>query len=446
MRTYTKQTPIKRQLYTKSTPKRLIPAVLALLFSLIQLMSLTGCGSTEKTQGKEKIRLEFYNRKREVYAVLEEIIELFNQSQDEIEVYQNMNTNSDVTLRVAAVKGEFPDIVELGGLQSVESFEYIMGGYLMPLDNLSCMERIKEEYIPYLRYDDHIYQVPLAMSFEGIYVNRDLFEQEGLELPKTYEELLAVAEVIKERGKTPFLFADGDSWTIHQNWECIESAYRGNFQDFWTQVAEGKSSFETDEISRGSLEKLLKLHEYTEPELEKLDYAGAMERFAAGEGFMFIQGSWAYRNMREINTDLNLELIPFPVEEGKEQRAAVWVDSSVGISRDCRYPEAAQKFLEFLTKPEILQMYLDDECSIGCLEGVSDRAKYAPRINELIESGQARMDASWLPLQTSVIRDKDIAELMPAASAEKVSAYLSKYTKSLQKHRKLYLDAKEKVG
>lgn len=433
----------KIQSRIKRTHRRLFAAALAGVFAVI---GFAGCGGAEKAPGKEKIRLEFYNRKREVYAVLEEIIELFNQSQDEIEVYQNMNTNSDVTLRVAAVKGEFPDIVELGGLQSVESFEYIMGGYLMPLDELPSMERVKEEYIPYLRYDGHIYQVPLAMSFEGIYVNRDLFKQEGLEVPETYEELLDVAEEIKKRGKTPFLFADGDSWTIHQNWECIEGAYRGNFQEFWTQVAEGKSAFETDEISRGSLEKLIKLHEYTKPEYENLDYAGAMERFAAGEGFMFMQGSWAYRNMREINPDLNLELIPFPVEEGEEQKAAVWVDSSVGISRDCRYPEAAQRFLEFLTKPEILQMYLDDEYSIGCLEGVSDRADYAPRMNAFIANGQAQMDASWLPLQTSVIRDKDIAELMPAASFEKVSAYLSKYTKSLRKHSKLYLDVKEKVG
>lgn len=427
----------------KWTGRRLFLTMAATVFVIVQL---AGCGSSEKQPAREKIRLEFYNRKREVYAVFEEIISLFNESQDEIEVYQNMNTNSDVTLRVAAVKGEFPDIVELGGLQSVESFEYIMGGYLMPLNELPSMERVKEEYLPYLRYDGHIYQVPLAMSFEGIYVNRDLFAREGLEIPETYEELLAVSEEIMARGKTPFVFADGDVWTIHQNWECIEGAYRGNFQDFWTEVAEGKSSFETDEISRGSLEKLLKLHEYTRPEFEKLNYAKAMEHFAAGDSFMFMQGSWAYRNMREMNPNLNLELIPFPVEEEQEQKASIWVDSSVGISRDCRYPEAAQKFLEFLTKPEILQMYLDDECSIGCLEGVSDRADYAPRINALIETGQAQMDASWLPLQTSVIRDKDIEELMPAASPGEVSAYLSKYTRSLRKHRELYLEAKEKVG
>ncbi|MDO4273925.1 MAG: extracellular solute-binding protein [Eubacteriales bacterium] len=409
-------------------------------------MVFAGCGQEQSAEKKEKVRLEFYNRKREVYGVLDEIIQLFNESQDEIEVYQNMNTNSDVTLRIAAVNGNFPDIVELGGLQSVESFEYVMGGYLLPLDSLVSMERVKEEYLPYLRYDGHIYQVPLAMSFEGIYLNRDLFKQEGLEIPETYEELIHTAGEIQNRGKTAFLFADGNDWTIHQNWECIEGAYRGNFQEFWTAVALGETSFDQDEISRGALEKLMELHDYTNPEYEDADYDEAMRRFAAGESFMFMQGSWALRNIMELNPELNVEMIPFPVEEGNVQKVTLWVDSSVGISRDCRYPEEAQKFLEFLTEPEILQMYLDDERSLSCVEGVADRADYAPRINSLIEQGQAVMDASWLPLQTSVIRDKDIAAVMPRASESELTAYLKKYTKSLQKHGDLYLEAKEKVG
>lgn len=421
-------------------------SVVVLAGAILGGMVLSGCGEGEASVKKEKVRLEFYNRKREVYAVLDEIIRIFNESQDEIEVYQNMNTNSDMALRIAAVEGRFPDIVELGGLQSVESFEYIMGGYLQPLDSLQSMERVKEEYLPYLRYDGHIYQVPLAMSFEGIYLNLDLFEQEGLEIPETYEELISTAREIQDRGNTAFLFADGDAWTIHQNWECIEGAYRGNFQDFWTEVALGEASFHEDEISRGALEKLIELHDYTDSQLQETDYDEAMQRFAAGESFMFMQGSWALRNIKELNPDLNLEMIPFPVEEGREQKAAVWVDSSVGISRDCKYPEEAQRFLEFLTQPEILQMYVDDERSLSCIEGVEDRADYAPRINRLIEQGQAVMDASWLPLQTSVIRDKDIAVLMPQASDTEIKAYLKKYTKSLRKHGKVYLQVKEKVG
>lgn len=421
-----------------------LPITLLCVFVCL-LLFLPGCKTGRPKEKQEKIRLEFYNRKREVYAVLEEIIRLFNESQDKIQVYQNMNTNADTALRISAVEGRFPDIVELGGLQSVETFEYVMSGCLLPLDSMACAERIKEEYLPFLKYDGHLCQMPLAMSFEGIYVNKDLFEEEGLSVPGTYEELCSAAQEIMDRGKIPFIFADKESWTVHQNWESIEGAERGNFQDFWTEVAVGKASFAEDSISRGALEKLLWLHQYTEEAYMNLNYDEAMTRFAKGEGFMFMQGSWAYGSIMERNPEMNLELIPFPVEAAKKQKVTIWVDSSVGISKDCKYPEEAKTFLEFLMQPEILQMYLDAECSLSCMEGVKDRAEYAPAVKELMEKGQAVMDASWLPLQTSVIRDKDIGSLMPKAEEEEITAYLNKYTESLRKHKDLYLEASEKM-
>lgn len=417
-----------------------------LFITVLSMLFMPGCEKERPKQKKEKVRLEFYNRKREVHAVMEEIIQLFNESQDEIEVYQNMNTNVDTALRISAVEGRFPDIVELGGLQSVETFEYVMGGCLLPLDEMPCTEQIKEEYIPYLRYDSHLYQIPLAMGFEGLYVNKDLFLEEGLELPETYEELCRVSEEIMQRGKVPFLFADKESWTVHQNWECIEGAYRGNFKEFWSAVAEGETSFEEDRISRGALEKLIELHKYTTEEYRNLNYDEAMEKFSNGEAFMFIQGSWAYRKIVERNPDINIEMLPFPVDETAKQRFPVWVDSSIGISKDCKYPKEAAKFIEFFMQPEILQMYVDDEYSVGCIEGVESRMDYAPKINRMITEHTAQMDASWLPLQASVIRDKDIAKLMPDAGREEITEYLKRYTKSLRKHKDLYLEAKEKTG
>ena len=47
-----------------------------------------------------------------------------------------------------------------------------------------------------------------------------------------------------------------------------------------------------------------------------MNYNEALAKFAEGEAFMMIQGSWAYRNIMDMNPEMNLELIPFPVDEG----------------------------------------------------------------------------------------------------------------------------------
>lgn len=400
----------------------------------------------EKDETEEKICLEFYNRKREVYDIMEQIIQEFNQSQDRIEVHQIMNTSEEVPLRIFAAENDLPDIILMSGLQSTETMEYILGRHLLELEDMDCVEQIQEDYLPGLTYDGHIYQMPLALGFEGIYVNRSLFEGEGLEIPTTYEELCAVCEEIMDRGKTPFIFADMESWTVHQNWECIQSVSTDDFGSIFTNVADGTCTFWEQDISRESMQKLIELHRYTDEDYQNLNYDEAMNRFAEGKAFMFMQGSWAYRNIIQQNAGLDLEMIPFPVEEGQEQYFTLWVDSSVGVAKNCEHPEEAKKFLEYLMQPEVLQTYLDAENIIGCVEGSRIHAEYAPRINRLIDSGQANMDATWIPSPTSIIRDDDIAALMPDASDEEIKDFMDLLTKSIRKHREQFLAVKEKIG
>lgn len=412
---------------------------------LVCITLLSGCGEEKQGQGREKVRLEFYNRKRETFAVMNEIIARFNESQESIEVYQNMNPNVDLSLRIDAVKGTLPDLIEISGLHGIESFEYIRGGYLVPLTDEDFLGQVKEEYLEAVRYDGEVYQLPMALSYEGIFVNLAKFKEAGLMVPTTYEELIVVCEQIREGGESAFLFADAESWTVHQNWENIEGAYRGNFWQIWTDVAQGRTTFEEDTISRGSMEKLLDLHAYAHPDSAAIGYDEAVKLFSQGEAYLFMQGSWAYPSLMRLNPELELLMIPFPVEQGYEQRASLWIDSSVGISVHCQYPQEAKQFLEFLSQPEIMQIYMDAENYVSCVKGVEDRAAYAPLFLEMMENGSAVVDNAVLPLATSMVRDEDVGTLMPDADEEMLDAYLKRYTKSIRKHAEELLQEREKI-
>lgn len=433
--------------------KKYICAVLTGWFVLI--LTFSGCGQvvTEEqilediaNHPVEKVYLEFYNRKREVYELMESIIHDFNASQDRIVVTQIMNTNAEVPLRVAATDGDFPDMVLLSGLQSTETTEYIIGGHMLALDDMECLDRISKDYLPSLIYDGHIYQLPMAMGCEGIYVNTRLFEEEGLEIPTTYEELCSVCEEIMSRGKIPFIFADAEGWAVHQNWECIQSVYTDDFGSLYSNVAEGKTTFWEQDITREAMKKLIELHQYTSEAYVDLNYDEAINRFAEEKAFMFMQGSWAYRNIIKQNPHIELEMIPFPVEEGQEQNFTIWVDSSVGIFKNCEHPEEAKEFLNYLMSPSVLQTYLDEEKIMGCVRGSSVYVDYSPRISALISARKVNLDATWIPSQTSVIRDEDIASLMPDATDEEVKKYMDVLTQSLQKHSEQFLQVKEKTG
>ncbi len=48
--------------------------------------------------------------------------------------------------------------------------------------------------------DDKLYMVPVFATTHGMLVNKDLFEKEGLEIPKTYPELISVCASLREKG------------------------------------------------------------------------------------------------------------------------------------------------------------------------------------------------------------------------------------------------------
>jgi len=51
--------------------------------------------------------------------------------------------------------------------------------------------------------DGSVLLSPLRVSFEALYVNEDVLEANGLSVPQTYEELLAVCSVLSGMGVTP---------------------------------------------------------------------------------------------------------------------------------------------------------------------------------------------------------------------------------------------------
>lgn len=55
-----------------------------------------------------------------------------------------------------------------------------------------------------LNIDGRIYGIPAEIQANGIWYNKALFDQCGLEIPETYDELLNCCKVLRENGITPW--------------------------------------------------------------------------------------------------------------------------------------------------------------------------------------------------------------------------------------------------
>lgn len=61
--------------------------------------------------------------------------------------------------------------------------------------------------------DGVTYGLPLELNIVSLYYNNAMFEEQGLEPPATYEELLEVVDAFNEEGIQPIALGNRDAWT-----------------------------------------------------------------------------------------------------------------------------------------------------------------------------------------------------------------------------------------
>src|SRR5699024_12686915 len=61
-------------------------------------------------------------------------------------------------------------------------------------------------------YDDKIYGLPLGLSTYAFFYNKELFEENGLEVPETYDDLLMVIDELKKQDIVPIAQANQTKW------------------------------------------------------------------------------------------------------------------------------------------------------------------------------------------------------------------------------------------
>lgn len=101
----------------------------------------------------------------------------------------------------AVLAGEGPDAVFFAG--NTEPANLAMRGALEPLDDYPGFEELKEQFqsqsfVPY-EYDGLTYGVPFTQQFSMLFYRTDIFEELGLEVPKTWEDLFGIIPVLQRK-------------------------------------------------------------------------------------------------------------------------------------------------------------------------------------------------------------------------------------------------------
>ena len=150
--------------------------------------------------------------------------------------------------------------------------------------------------------DGNIYSVPVNVHRSNVmFTNTAAFEDNGLELPTTFDEFLEVAEELEAAGITPLALGDNETWTLLHTWETVLLGTAG--PEMYRDLFAGEADWESPEVVE-SFEMLDEMFAYINDDHSARNWQDAAQLVAEGDAAMNIMGDWA---QGYFSTDLELE-------------------------------------------------------------------------------------------------------------------------------------------
>lgn len=346
--------------------KRIITTIIT---SALMTTFFTGCSNNEsKNEGTTEIM--FFSNKIEAVGTYNKLVEKFEAENPNIKVTISAPPDATTVLKTKLVKGDVPDIISMSADRSYADF--VEANILEDLDGLVDIDKINPVYnemMKDLEIEERqgIYGVPYALNASGVIYNKDIFKELNLEIPKTWDEFLSVAQKVKNEQIIPFYMTYKEAWTTLPAWNTISSTLVSS--EIFDKVNKREVTF--SEIYDETTDKILELLEFGHSDNFGVGYNDGNIAFAKGESAMYLQGSYAIPSILTVNENLNLGMFALPATNNVENNKLVsGVDVYFSIPKDAKNKEESIKFINFLLEEENSQLYIEEQCAFSAVKGV----------------------------------------------------------------------------
>lgn len=278
-------------------------------------------------------------------TAMEKIVEAFEDANSNITVNRTSFAFADLSKSIVqgGVGGQVPDvaIVDVVDTQTFASLGLLQ-------DVTDSFGGTSADFFPgpweSTQLDGQTYALPLNSNNLALYYNKAIFEQAGAVVPTTWDELREVAKTT----------SSGDNTGIAMS--AVKSE-QGTFQflPFLWQTGGDLNSFETDGATALSFLKSLIDDGSMSSAVANYTQEDARTQFVTGKTAMMINGPWELQNLRDSDIDFGVAQLP-----AGEQAASGLGGENVVTFEQAQQPEAAQKFLEFITSAEGAKIYCNE--------------------------------------------------------------------------------------
>ncbi len=344
----------------KKGTKGLLTFVLIILFSLLFTAIVSAGGQDEADSPVEKVTIKTTSWLGGHKDAIDAINSVFMESHPNIEVIFDpipggeYNTGMLTGLEV----GEGHDVVMLRAFDA--GLSLYEAGHIEPLnDIISNLNEYDELGLSTWRTEDGVqYGLPWGAVAHGVYFNEDMFKENNLSVPETWDEFITVLKYFKSKDITPLANGTLGTWVYHLLYYTGVAVNFYGGEESREKLINGEMKI-TDKPFVDTFKAVYELKDYMDKDYQAIDYLDGIQTFLRGESPMLLDGSWAQGFFEDY--DFTMSWFPPPViKAGDKQVLCFHTDNAWGMNKATKHPEEVKIYLQWLSTNEQAQLMVNN--------------------------------------------------------------------------------------
>ena len=323
-----------------------------------------------------------------------QMVELFEQSHEGIKVNMTISPTIGDIIRPQIVAGNAPDFICLndGGedgviLSLIKEHALLNLNDVFDGENYAGTGTLRDDITdgilestkcaPY--GDDEIYLAPFNSGPQGLIYNKTFFDENNLEVPKTWDEFFALGDTVKEiDGRALFTYQGNLSRLYGRN------ALAGNRKRMWRRCTAKRLQImrKVPFNNEGVLKALTHIKEiadngYLLDGTVGMNHTESQTEMMLGKAAFITNGTWMENEMQDAPREDGFEfaMAPIPTENADDVHYVFDSCEQFSIPAAAKNPELAKEFLRFLYSDESVSAFAEASGALYATKSAREVAK-----------------------------------------------------------------------
>ena len=280
-----------------------------------------------------------------------------------LEVDANEAQAYQTKIKTAVAADEMPDVFYTQAAGFMQPF--VEAGKVLALDDYlkdGTMDRIIPGTLTNMTFDGKVYGLPYTLACAVFFVNKEMFDQNGIKIPTNWSELTTAVKAFRGKGITPMALGAKDLWPSTQYFDIIAVRDAG-----YQPVADAlmkKGNFEDPGIldAAKKFKELVDLKAFPDGTLG-LTRDESEVPFYEGKIPMYVNGNWTCANIQKEDSKVKgkIEALKFPLIEGGKGDINDFTGGAAecfAVSANTKYKDEATTLVKYIAENHSREAYL----------------------------------------------------------------------------------------